>query len=469
MPAFVDWNSLLFGSEPQIDPRQHVASHPELDASLPQAHESWSAQPESAISDNAFPERESAVPGVAFPQSKTPESAIPQTVAPESAVHPRVDSWRGVSGNLSDKFAFGAIFLGTLLLWHLIARRRKSHAASRRFADDDKVLSAIKQDFAQRTEGFEKQLEQALKKQAETLEERFQHVLNEQSNTLEEQVRRSLNKRVETLEVRIKLDQAALEDVHRALSERMEAFEGYVKTIDSKHLDQEANSIAQRGLGQRLSAVEEGFRNVDAKVRASAQRIEAMDDSVRVIDSRAKALSQRVEAAEDNLNTTEGQVTLLSHDVDRGSSVIEKLQRQVKMLPDSEKFKGLSRAWEAKLKKLEAKLDETEKVLEEHLAEPPPSLTWSHIESVEIEPTGPIFTRPYALSFDESVISPSSSSVRSYSTTDSHTRTYSTVSSSPALPPMTPERRRIDTAGFRETTFSSRQKLLAHRTESWSG
>ncbi|KAI1750211.1 hypothetical protein F4782DRAFT_510347 [Xylaria castorea] len=248
----------------------------------------------------------------------------------------------------------------------------------------------------------------------------------------------------------------------------MEAFEGYVRTIDAKQLDQEANSIAQRTLGQRLDTVEEGFRTVESKTRASAQRIEAMDDSVRVIDSRAKALSQRVEAAEDNLNESQGQLTLLSHDVNRGGSVIEKLQRQVKMLPDSEKFKSLSRTLEAKLKKLEAKLEEAEAALEEHLAEPPPSLTWSQIESVEIEPSGPLYTRPYAQSFDDSVTSPSWSSVRSLST-GSHTRTYSTVSSSPALPPMTPERKRIDAAGFRETTFSSRQKLLAYRTESWSG
>ncbi|KAI0455115.1 hypothetical protein F5B21DRAFT_472925 [Xylaria acuta] len=470
MPAFVDWNRLLFGSSPEIEPRQQVASHPELDASLPESPESWDAPLESAVPQDVFPEREkeSLVPEIVIPESAVLESTVPETIAPESTVaHPAI-SWNAILENPNDQFTIGAVLLGTILLWLWVGRRRRRRAVSQRLIDGDENLSAIKKDFAQRTEAFEKQLDQALKRQAEAFEERFKQALSEQSEIIEEHVRRSTNKRVETLEVRIKLDQEALNDVHRALSERMEAFEGYVRTIDANQLDQEANSIAQRTLGQRLDTVEESFRNVDVKARALAQRIEAMDDSVRVIDSRAKALSQRVEAAEDNLNETQGQMTLLSHDVNRGSSVIEKLQRQVKMLPDSEKFKGLSRTWEAKLKKLEAKLEQTETALEEHLAEPPPSLTWSHIESVEIEPSGPLYTRPHAQSFDDS-ISPSSSSVRSLSTSGSHTRTYSTVSSSPALPPMTPERKRIDSAGFRETTFSSRQKLLSYRTESWSG
>ncbi|KAI8949329.1 hypothetical protein F4801DRAFT_553702 [Xylaria longipes] len=471
MPAFVDWNSLLFGSSPEIEPRQQVASHPELDASLPESPESWDAPPESVAPQGVSPgrEKESSVPEIVIPESAVSESTVPETVAPESIAPRPAISWSAILENPNDQFTIGAVLLGTILLWLWVGRRRRRHAASQRLIDGDESLNAIQKDFAQRTEAFEKQLDQALKRQAEVLEERFKQTLSEQSETIEEHVRKSFNKRVETLEVRIKLDQEALNDVHRALSERMEAFEGYVRTIDAKQLDQEANSIAQRTLSQRLDTVEEGFRSVDSKARASAQRIEAMDDSVRVIDTRAKALSQRVEAAEDNLDETQGQMTLLSHDVNRGSSIIEKLQRQVKMLPDSEKFKGLSRTWEAKLKKLEAKLEQTETTLEEHLTEPSPSLTWSHIESVEIEPSGPLYTRPHAESFDGSVISPSSSSVRSVSASGSHTRTYSTVSSSPALPPMTPERKRIDTAGFRETTFSSRQKLLAYRAESWSG
>ncbi|KAI8630682.1 hypothetical protein F5Y19DRAFT_473797 [Xylariaceae sp. FL1651] len=456
MPAFVDWNSLLFGSPEigserhQVEHHQEDASHLELDASVP-----WSEVPRNEV-----------------PRGEVPRGAVAWSTVPWNAV-----SWSGDS-----QFTVAAIFLGSVLIWYWLGRRKRSYVASRRLMDQEVSLNAIKRDFAQRTEALERQFDEAarqrveaietqfdetLRRRVEALEEQFQKALSDQAENIEDHVRKSLNKRVETLEVRIKLDQEALEDVHRALSERMEAFESYVRTIDAKQLDQEANSIAQRTLGQRLNTVEEDFRNVDAKARASAQRIEAIDDSVRMIDSRAKALSQRIEAAEDNLNTTDGQVTLLSHDVNRGSSVIEKLQRQVKMLPDSEKFKALSRTWETKLKKLEAKLDETQKSIEEHLAEPPPSLTWSHIESVEIEPSGPMYTRPHALSLDGSSVSPSSSSVRSHSTNGSHTRTYSTVSSSPALP-MTPDRKRIDSVGFRETTFSSRQKLLAYRGESWS-
>ncbi|KAI3328108.1 hypothetical protein HD806DRAFT_485107 [Xylariaceae sp. AK1471] len=474
MPAFVDWNSLLFGSSPEIETRQQVASHPEPDAPLLESSESWSEAPESLVPETIVPETvasEITVPETVVSKSTVPESVIPESAISRSTIPWNTVPWSAFPRGTNDQITYGVIFLGTVFIWLWLGRRKRSYAASRRLIDQEEALSVIKRDFAQRTEALEKQFDEALKQQVEALEEQFQKVVSEQSELVEEAVRKSFNKRVETLEVRIKLDQEALDDVHRALSERMEEFEGYVRTIDAKQLDQEANSIAQRTLGQRLDTVEEGFRNIDTKARASAQRIEAIDDSVRVIDSRAKALSQRIEAAEDNLNTTDGQVTLMSHDVNRGSSVIEKLQRQVKMLPDSEKFKGLSRTWEVKLKKLEAKLDETQKALEEHLAEPPPSLTWSHIESVEIEPSGPVYTtRPHALSFDGSVISPSSSSVRSHSTAGSHARSYSTMSSSPALhSPMTPERRRIDSVGFRETTFSSRQKLLAYRADSWSG
>ncbi|KAI0539207.1 hypothetical protein GGR58DRAFT_259919 [Xylaria digitata] len=469
MPAFVDWNSLLFGSSPEIEPQQQVASHPVPDASIPESPESWDVLSESVILEEALPERESVVPQVTLPESVVPENTVPEIVAPESAVLQPATHWSAVLESANDQFTIGAILLGTFCLWLLVGRRKKSSTASRLSAGQEETLSALKKDFAQRAEALEKQHDQALKRQLEALEERFQQVLREQTEAIEEHARKSFNKRVETLEVRIKLDQEALNDVHRALSERMEIFEGFVRTIDAKQLDQEANNIAQRTLSQRLDTVEESFRMVDSKARSSAQRIEAIDDSVRVIDSRAKALSQRIEAAEDNLNTSDGQITLLSHDVERGSSVIEKLQRQVKMLPDSEKFKGLSRTWESKLKKLETKLDETQKTLEEHLAEPPDSLTWSHIESVEIEPSGPLYARPHAESFDGSVISPSSSSVHSLSTNGSHSRTYSTVSSSPAMAPMTPERKRFESPGFRETTFSSRQKLLASRTDSWSG
>lgn len=432
MPAFVDWNSLLFGSSTGVQTTDKVASHTELDASLPESLENWNAPPGSAIPEAAFikgergwrsdrerggenvrgseGERRGAgervVSDNAIPESGILGSAIPGFASESSAPQRAIDWIAGVN-SIDHQFAItttAAVVVGAFFLWLFFGRRKRSFSPFQRLTAGEKVLDslldALKQEFAQKTEDFETQLNQALKQQAEILETQYQQALKEQTDAVEEQVRKSLNKQVETLEVRIKLDQEAFNNVHRMLSERMEAFENYVRTIDSKHLDQEANSIAQHTLSQRLDAVEEGSRNIDSKARSLSQRIEAIDDSVRVIDSRAKALSQRVEAAEDNLNSTDGQVTLLSHDVNRGSSVLEKLQRHVKsklslrnfnvpgfyakpnpshlhhrccafseleqsiligrliVLPDSEKFKGLSRSWEAKLKRLETKIDE---------------------------------------------------------------------------------------------------------------
>ena len=353
MPAFVDWNSLLFGSSLKTEPRhkqQEVASNPEVDASPPKQREPVNVLHESEVPEESLPERGDIAPRIISSESLIPETVVPETLRSQYADLPGAIRWNAVLDGANEQFTIGAIFLGSIFfLWLLFGRRKEVSPLqqlqplpqTQPLSNQDEVLDAVKKDFAQKTEALEKQHEQALKQQLEThdqalkqqleaLEERFQKVLSEQSEAIEEQVRKSFNKRVEALEVRIKLDQEALNDVHRALSERMEVFEGFVQTIDAKQLDQEANSIAQRTLGQRLDAVEEGLQNVDTKARASSQRIEAMDDSIRVIDSRAKALSQRLEAAEDNLNTTDGQVTLMSHDVNRGSSVIEKLQRQVK-------------------------------------------------------------------------------------------------------------------------------------------
>ncbi|KAI0395631.1 hypothetical protein F5Y17DRAFT_182103 [Xylariaceae sp. FL0594] len=476
MPAFVDWNSLLFGSSPEPGAHQQVASHSDLDASNPDDSEAWSSAPEPLgplTSESTGSEGESSTPELGQPEDIVSGHAVLDSLVSGNAIpgdaglRSAASQWNAASQNANVRLSYGGIFLATILIWFWLGRRKRSQAPPKQLTGPEENVDSVKRELAQRTEALERQFDEALKRKVEALEEQFRKMVDEQVENVEEHVRKSFNKRVEELEVRIKLDQQALDDVHRAVSERMDAFEGYVRTIDSKQLDQEANSIAQRTLGQRLDAVEETCRNGDNKTRASAQRVEAIDDSVRVIDSRVKALSQRLEAAEDNLNSTEGQVTLLSHDVNRGSSVIEKLQRTVKMLPDNDKFKTLSRTLETRIKKLETKLEEAEKTLEEHLAEPPPTLSWSHIESVEIEPVGPVYTRPHAPSFDGSIISPSSSSVRSLSTSSSHARSYSTMSSHP---PMTPERKRIDTVGFRETTFSSRQKLLAstHRSESWA-
>ncbi|KAI1431519.1 hypothetical protein GGR50DRAFT_60797 [Xylaria sp. CBS 124048] len=477
MPAFVDWDSLLFGTPRETRPRKKVAPYPQPDASqpeTPQLPDVQDVQVESLAPEGAVPEVADAE--ITLPENEIHEvaSIAPEptcTTTPEFRLIDQAIPWDVVPENTNDRLVVGAIFLGTVLLWFWFGRKRKSHATSRHSVANyqDSSLDDIRKDFAHQTEAIGKQFNQALKEQIDVVREQFQKVLDSQTELIEDNVRKTFNKRVETLETRIKLDQEALDNIHRVLSERMETFEGYVKTIDSKHLDQEASNIAQRSLGQRLDLVEDNFRQMDAKARAYSQRIEAIDDSVRVIDSRAKALSQRVEAAEDNMNTTDGQVTLLSHDVNRGSSVIEKLQRQVKLLPDAEKLKSLSHTWEVKVKKLETELEETRKTLDEHLAEPPPTLTWSHIESVEIEPTGLLYNKPHhPHSYDDLVVSPSSSSARSHSTAGSYPRSFSTSSTSPAThSPITPSQRRLETAGFRETTFSSRQKLFAFRGDSW--
>ncbi|KAI1338441.1 hypothetical protein F5Y15DRAFT_129179 [Xylariaceae sp. FL0016] len=357
------------------------------------------------------------------------------------------------------------VLLATILIWSYLGGRRRSRrnaeASKQSAASYADAVNAVQTDCNQRIAAMEKGFEDALQQRTDSLEERFQSSLAEHTDAIETNVRKSLNKRVETLEVRMKMDQEALEDVHRALSQRMEAFEDYIRSIDGKQLDQEANSIAQRELGQRILAAEETLQIVDGKARASVQRLEAMDDSVRVIDSRSKALSQRVEVVEDNQNTVDGQVTLLSHDVNRGGNVVEKLQRQMKMLPDPEKFKGLTRTWDAKFKKLEEKLEEYHKALEEQLAAP--ELTWSHIETQEIEPRGPLYTRGFSFSCDSGMISPPSSEHSPSYARGWHSRTYSNASSSGPHTPITPDKRRIDQVGFHNTTFASRQKRLQSR------
>ncbi|KAK7749097.1 hypothetical protein SLS62_008492 [Diatrype stigma] len=292
----------------------------------------------------------------------------------------------------------------------------------------------------------------------------FERILSQRLEAIEQQVQKAaaVTKRVEALEARMKLDQDAIESMHRSMAQRMEALEEGIRTIDGKQLDMEASHIVQRGLSQRLETLESGLQTIDSKTRSASQRIESIDDSVRVIDSRTKAISQRVEAVEDSVGSIDGQATLLSHDLSRGSLAIEKLQRQVKMLPDAEKFKGLSRAWDTRFKKAEAKIEQYKTTLDETLAEraQAAALTLSPMDTQEIEPSGP-YADMYG-SYDFDMISPSPST-RSQSSV-SHTRTYSTVSSSPPSGiPMTPERRRIEMAGFREMTFSSKQKQLHPR------
>ncbi|KAI0012082.1 hypothetical protein F4779DRAFT_615030 [Xylariaceae sp. FL0662B] len=428
--AFVDWNGLILGRYEDADqPRLESEPEPEIGLDF------------EPTSETRFAERVASLP------------------------------W-----DLRAQLAIAVVFFGAILIWYGLGRlrrdKRRLKTSAPLPAHPDEAINAMRKDYIERMEEMEERFEKALKERTEAVEGRAQKALTEQAEAIEDNVRKGLNKRIETLEARIKLDQEALEGVHGALGQRIEILEECIRTIDGKQLDQEAFNIMQRGLGQRLEKAEENLQMVEGKARASAQRIEAIDDSVRVIDSRTKALSQRVEAVEDNVSSVDGQTTLLSHDVNRGGVVIEKLQRQVKMLPDAERFRGLSRLWESRFKKVEAKIEQYRKTLEEDLAEhaeSPPTLSWSHVESQEIEPSGPLYTRPPSSSFDGSTIySSPSPSVRSPSTC-SHTRTYSTASSSPTavMPMTTPERKRIEMAGFRDMTFSARQKQLTPRN-SWT-
>ncbi|RYP62625.1 hypothetical protein DL769_007231 [Monosporascus sp. CRB-8-3] len=371
------------------------------------------------------------------------------------------------------QFTIIAIVLGTvcmLLVWRYLRRNRTDLEPLPPLANQDEAIKILQRNCTKQVEEARSQFEKSLSQRIEALEKQFQNALSEQSKAIEENFRKGLNKRVEALEARMKLDQEAIEGAHGTLRQGMETLEECIRSIDGKQLDLEATLIVQRGLNHRLEKVEGTLQTTDGKTRALSQRVEAIDDSSRVLDSRSKSISQRLEAVEDTVGSMDGQAALLSHDVSRGSLAVEKLQKQVKLLPDAEKFKGLSRAWDARFKKMEAKLEQCQRKLEETLEEraETPSLTVSPMESQEIQPTGVFENRRHSYSPYDDFVSmiPTPPSVRSMSS-NSHTRTYSTTSSSPtASMPMTPERKRIDMAGFREMTFSSRQKLLPRSSSS---
>ncbi|CAJ2503536.1 Uu.00g109300.m01.CDS01 [Anthostomella pinea] len=387
---------------------------------------------------------------------------VPETQLDDTYDAPRVWTQNAL-------LTIAALVLSTLSIWYLL-RRKKTIPATSRLNEQHEAVEAVRRECDQRIASVEARLGDALRARTAASEEHMRKALSEQVAAIEDGVRKGLNKRIETLEVRMRLDQEALDDVHKVLSQRMEAFEDYIRAVDARQLDQEASEVAQRGLGQRLEAAEESLRGMESKTRASSQRIEALDDSSRLIDSRTKTLSQRVEAVEDNLSTVDGQTTLLAHDIGRGVTTVEKLQRQVKLLPDAEKLNGLSRTCEAEHKKLETKISDLENTAKP--AEPSCTLTWSNIETQEIEPSGPVYADPQRSFFDRMTrmpISPSPSpGDRPQYAPSGHSRSYSTASSSPPMySPMTPEQKRLESAGFREMTFSSRQRQLLSRN-SWA-
>ncbi|KAK6855561.1 hypothetical protein PG995_007712 [Apiospora arundinis] len=343
-------------------------------------------------------------------------------------------------------------------------------------------------------ENVQKRYQQDLDDKVKAIEGHAQKSLGQRLEEIDDDVRRRLKQSVEIFEdgLRTKLNKESFDAIYREVSIRVEALEEGVRIMDGKQLDVEAATIVQRALGQRLNVVEETLRTVEGKTRTSGQRADAFDDSLRVIDSRTKAMSQRLEAVEDNMGSIDAQTTLLSHDVNRGEKAIESVSRQVRTLPDNEKMKEFSDVWESKFREIEAKVEEFEgermKLLED--ATRSPTLTWSRMDSQEIEPSGPLYAPQTDDEDDddddepEQLMSPQHHTFNYDSNSAflpptpspsdrSHSSRGSRVSDSFYMKRSTPtptssmsKRKRLEAAGFTDTTFASRQRLFHSRTTS---
>ncbi|KAK7965811.1 uncharacterized protein PG986_000088 [Apiospora aurea] len=366
----------------------------------------------------------------------------------------------------------------------------------------DEIEAHNKKALAEQVEAIQKRFQQDLDDKVKAIEGHVQKSLGQRLEDIDDDVRRRLKQSVEVFEdgLRTKLNKESFDGIYREVSLRMEALEEGVRIMDSKQLDVEAATIVQRALGQRLNTVEETLGAVEGKTRTSGQRADAFDDSLRVIDSRTKAMSQRLEAVEDNMGSIDATTTLLSHDVNRGEKAIESVSRQVKTLPDNDRLKEFSDIMETKFSEIEAKLEELEgermKLLED--AQRSPELTWSRVDSQEIEPSGPVYTNPelfkdpdlythpegiehtpdhhsdkfFAFTpahgghFMPPTPSPSDRSQSSRASrssggsSDSFYMKRKTSSSSMS------KRKRLEAAGFTDTTFASRQRLFHSRTTS---
>ncbi|KAI0131860.1 hypothetical protein BJ170DRAFT_223112 [Xylariales sp. AK1849] len=425
--------------------------------------------------------------------------ALPNSPPPKAKETPAAlgDVLRGALDSWSTAGTVAALVLGTAwalsVLYFLRSKRQGKAVAEGASAIDQRKDDAVAIDAA---------VQEALSQQMKSLERSFQRALDDRIEAIEDTIRKRVNLRVEALESRIRLDQDAIDSLHRSTSQRMEVLEEGVRIIDSKQLDQEATNVVQRSLSQRLETIEGSLQALERKTRASSQRVEAVDDSARILDSRTKALSQRMEAVEDNQGSVEGQVTLLSHDASRGGQAIERLAKQVKTMPGNERLRELSVAWEERFDALAGRLEqqrEQQLSLEETTAEEPPAtLSFSPIETQETEPSGPLYTQPPSysqpprprtrrpsfghtpsLSFDSGSIlthsmppTPSSSggarSDRSFSFTGSNSPTDRNAAAST---PTNAKRRRMEMekAGFQDTTFSSRQRLFVVRGHERTG
>ncbi|KAK8017839.1 hypothetical protein PG993_014165 [Apiospora rasikravindrae] len=366
----------------------------------------------------------------------------------------------------------------------------------------DEIEAHNKKALAEQVEAIEKRFQQDLDDKVKAIEGHVQKSLGQRLEDIDDDVRRRLKQSVEVFEdgLRTKLNKESFDGIYREVSLRLESLEEGVRIMDSKQLDVEAATIVQRALGQRLNTVEETLGAVEGKTRTSGQRADAFDDSLRVIDSRTKAMSQRLEAVEDNMGSIDAQTTLLSHDVTRGEKAIESVSRQVKTLPDNDRLKEFSDIMETKFSEIEAKVEELEgermKLLED--AQRNPTLTWSRMDAQEIEPSGPVYTNPEVYSNPDLYTHPeavehtpdhhsdkffaftpanghfmpptpspsdrsqSSRGSRSSGSSDSFYMKRSTPTPSSSMS----KRKRLEAAGFTDTTFASRQRLFHSRTTS---
>jgi peptidoglycan hydrolase CwlO-like protein len=350
-----------------------------------------------------------------------------------------------------------ALLLGTLLLFSLYVVRGRGRGQ----ADARAVVVGAASEEELR--GIESRLQATIQK-----------AIDQRVEAIEDLLRKRVNQRVESFESRMKLDQEAIESLYQAVSQRMEILEEGVRIIDGKQLDQEATNVAHRTLSQRIDTLEGTLQALDGKTKATTKRIDSVDDSVRVVDNRTKTLSQRVEAVEDSLNNTEGQVTLLSHDADRSVEAMEKMQKQLKSMAGDEKMHEMTMAWEERCNELEQRLEEHQRALDESKVASEVTLSWSHMESQQIEPMGlqytkPPFTHSPTYSFDGSLPPTPSSSNRSYSFSSSNgpysSGTYSIVTPTTASKKQIKRSAVIENAGFQDTTFSSRQKLFTAKQQ----
>lgn len=499
MPAVIDWSSLLWpGSAPRTQSYkagQHASSSAAAGSMLQESEAS-----------NVMPQQ------LAFLTGGAPISPLvlaATLVALALAYYWTVLVYRKLFGRKTESSSL-KLLTGTTAGDGEVVRQAIEFDPSSLQSEMSRRLDEIethnKKALAEQLEAIQKRFQQDLDDKVKAIEGHVQKSLGQRLEDIDDDVRRRLKQSVEVFEdgLRTKLNKESFDGIYREVSLRVEALEEGVRIMDGKQLDVEAATIVQRALGQRLNTVEETLTAVEGKTRTSGQRADAFDDSLRVIDSRTKAMSQRLEAVEDNIGSIDAQTTLLSHDVTRGEKAIEGVSRQVKALPDNDRLKEFSDMMESKISDIEAKLEELEgermKMLED--AERKATLTWSRMDSQEIEPSGPLYTRTAeepetedederdhvnALGLGQTPEHPSqtdnffaytpahghfmpptpspsdrSKSSRSSRSSDSFYMKRSTPTPTSAWS----KRKRLEAAGFTDTTFASRQRLFHSRTTS---